>query len=180
MPARRLGLGLALSALLCSSTPLFANAIVKQMDLVEVCSRAAMVFRGTVVDVAEGKVAAGGGELPTVTYRIRVTDVFKGDFTTKDGERYAEITMLGRLKSAPRDGLQHFSALPTLPNYEVGSDHVLMVTAPSAIGLSAPVGLAQGSYAISTLNKTEMAGNALGKLLTYSDLADQIRAAVGR
>jgi hypothetical protein len=180
MRERRFGIGLVLSALLCLPIPLFASAIVKQMDLSEVCARAAMIFRGTIVDVTEGKVAAGGGELPTVTYRIKVTEAFKGDFTTKDGVSYAEVTMLVRLKSAPRDGVQHFSALPTLPSYEIGSDHVLMVTAPSAIGLSAPVGLAQGSYSISTRNKTEMAQNALGKMLSYGDLADQIRAVVGQ
>jgi hypothetical protein len=180
MRERRFGIGMVLLALLCLPAPLLASAIVKQMDLTEVCARADRIFRGTIVDVTEGTVAAGGGELPTVTYRIKVTEAFKGDFTTKGGETYAEVTMLGRLKSRPNGAMQHFSALPELPTYAIGSDHVLMVTAPSAIGLSAPVGLGQGSYTISTRNKTEMASNALGKLLTYGDLADRIRAVIGQ
>lgn len=180
MYLKRLGIGLTLTALVGLPAPILASAIVKGMDLAEVCSRAARIFRGTIVDVTEGKVAAGGGQLPTVTYRIKVTEAFKGEFTTKGGESYAEITVLGRLKNAPKAGLQHFSALPELPSYEIGSDYVLMVTAPSAIGLSVPVGLGQGSYAISTRNKTEMARNAVGKMLTYGDLADRIRAVVGQ
>ncbi|MCL4814472.1 MAG: hypothetical protein KJ061_18440 [Vicinamibacteraceae bacterium] len=172
----RFGVGLVLSAFLSLPGPLFASAIVKKMDLAEVCARADRIFRGTIVDVVEGSVAAGGGQLPTVTYRIRVTETFKGDVLTKDGVSYAEVTMIGRAKPALKGGMQHFSALPEMPRYEKGGDYLLMVTAPSAIGLSAPVGLAQGSYTISSRNKVDMAQNALGQLLKYDDLADRIRA----
>lgn len=155
-------------------------AMVRDMDLGEVCNNADKVFRGVVVSATEGTVTVGGGELPTVVYVVHVTEGFKGEFLTKGDDSYVEIEMLGRIKSAPVGDLQHFSVLPELPELAVGGEYVLMTTAPSAAGLSVPVGLGQGVYTLTGQGKTEMAKNAAGSSLSYDDLANQIQAAVSQ
>ena len=69
-------------------------SMVQQMSLGEVCAKADKIFRGTVLSVTEGKVAAGGGFLPTVTYRVKVVDAVQGDFQTKGDSQVTEITMI--------------------------------------------------------------------------------------
>ena len=66
------------SALLLA-VPAGATTLV-QMNLADLASRADKVFRGTVISVKAGSVKAGGGELPTLVYRLRVEEPFKGDF----------------------------------------------------------------------------------------------------
>ncbi len=168
---------LALGALCAAS---LHAAIVKDMDLAEVCANADKVFRGTVVGATEGVVEVGGGELPTVIYSFKVNEAFKGEFVTKGDESYAEVQMLGRIKSAPAGDLQHLSVLPDLPELVIGQEYVIMTTAPSAGGLSVPVGLGQGLYGLSGQGKTETATNGAGASLTYVDLASQIRATLGQ
>ena len=163
---------------LCASS--LHAAMVKDMDLAEVCTNADKVFRGTVVGATEGVVDVGGGQLPTVIYSLEVDEVFKGEFLTKDGQLYAEIQILGQLKSESVGGLQHVSSLPEMPQLVVGQEYVLMTTAPSAAGLSVPVGLGQGLYSLSLQNKTEMVTNGVGNSLTYDSLASQIRAGLGQ
>ena len=168
---------LALAVLVATS---LQAAMVKDMDLGEVCTNADKVFRGVVLSATEGTVTVGGGELPTVVYVVQVTEGFKGEYLTKGDDSYVEIEMLGRMKSAPVGDLQQFSVLPELPELSVGAEYVLMTTAPSAVGLSVPVGLGQGVYTLAGQGKTETAKNAAGSSLSYDDLANQIRAAVSQ
>ena len=49
--------------------------IMLKLNLEEMTERADRIFRGTVVDIEVGTVQAGGGELPTVTYRFRVDEL---------------------------------------------------------------------------------------------------------
>ena len=157
-----------------------AATLVQGMGVPELADRADKVFRGTVLGVTQGTVEAGGAELPTVTYRLKVTEEFKGSFIAKGDDHFAEITMIGEFKSAPAGEMRHLSPAPDVPRLEIGKQYLLMTTPPSAIGLSAPVGLAQGCWTVSGEGKSAMAQNAVGIRLAYDELARQIRAAVRR
>lgn len=123
-------------------------ATVIQMNLEDMVGRADKIFRGTVLDVREETVQAGGGELPVVTYRIRVDEAFKGTFEEVKDLQIAEIKMLGRLKSTESSPVRRSAALLDLPRLEVGQDYLLLTTASSAIGLSTTVGLGQGRFEV--------------------------------
>ena len=177
-------LGLALLAL-----PAAHATTVLQMGLGDLCANSGKIFRGTVRSITPGTVTVGGGELPTVTYTFEVSDDLLGNLTTvKDGVRVTEITMLGEVKAPAANGaLQSLSVLPELPRLELGSEYLLLATAPSAVGLSTTVGLGQGSFAIyADDDKVEMAVNALGNQglyagpVTYTQLADEIRAQIAQ
>lgn len=143
-------------------------SLVQKMDLGEVCARADKIFRGTVVSATEGTVEAGGGQLPTVTYLIKVEEGFQGEFITKGGEQYAEVTMLGNFKTR---GIE-------LPELRVGGNYLLMTSRPSAIGLSAPIGLGQGCFTISGKGQDLTATDGFGNSIKYSEIAGRIRAAL--
>lgn len=157
----------------------FAQAsMVQKMDLGEVCARADKIFRGTVVSVTDGSVAVGGGELPTITYRIKVDEAFQGDFVKKGDAQYAEVTMLGDFKNVTANGLERRSPLTGLPRLSVGGDYLLMTSRPSEIGLSAPIGLGQGCYSISGKGDNVVATNEVGESFKYAEMANMIRAAL--
>ena len=165
------------------------TALVQQMGLPELTDRAGSIFRATVVAAEPGTVSVGGAELPTVTYRLRVEETFKGSFAGKQGddEVLVELTMLGTLKADPPNGnLQRVSQLPELPQLAVGGTYVLFTTEPSAAGLSTTVGLAQGSFKVwRDADKQELAANALDNLgifegpVTYATLAGAIHDELG-
>jgi hypothetical protein len=164
------------------STAGHSTASIQRLSLSQMIERAGKIFRGTVIDFQPGTVSVGGGDLPTVTYRFRVDQDFKGEFTEKDGVKYAEITMLGTIKDSRKEnGLTKLSALPKLPEFSVGSDYLLLMTPESEIGLSSPVGLGQGSFEIVQRDKEEWAKNEFNNAglfngpVRYSELADQIR-----
>lgn len=133
------------AAVLAVCLPVSAATVV-QLNLEQMVDRADKIFRGTVLDAREGTVRAGGGDLPIVTYRIRVDEEFKGTFEEVKGMRIAEIRMLGKLKSSNSDTLRSLPALTDLPRLEVGHDYLLLTTPESAVGLSTTIGLGQGRF----------------------------------
>jgi hypothetical protein len=173
---------------LATALPAAASTVL-HMDLDGLSSRAALIFRATVLSVEPGSVAVGGGELTTTTYRLRVDEAFKGAFDGGGKEAaVVEVTVVGDLKQkAQASGdLVHLVSLPQAPRLERGGEYVLFTTAPSAVGLSTTVGLGQGAFKIyHAADRREMAVNELGNLglfsgpVTYSELADAIRAHVG-
>jgi hypothetical protein len=176
-------------AVLFAATPRAEATTVKHLDLDKLTSSAARVFRGTVVAIKPGTVVAGGGQLPTTTYRIRVVEAFKGTFpTTKDNVAYAEITMVGSPKvSTPRGNLVRLDSFRDMPRLERGRDYLLFLTADSRINLTSPVGLAQGLFDIDTAAPSEPTANRMGNRglapgvkgpLPYDDLAARVRATV--
>ncbi|UCC30441.1 MAG: hypothetical protein JSU86_19855 [Phycisphaerales bacterium] len=154
-------------------TPLLAGVDVIHMNLDEMSQRADKIFRGTVLDITEGTVTAGGGEIPMVTYRLRVDEPFKGDFVTvKDDLQIVDIQMVGRLKKAPPtdDGVQAFPVLPELPRLKVRKEYLLLTTTPSATGLSTTVGLGQGCFKVFSRNKEELAVNEFDNTGLFKDM----------
>ncbi len=125
----------------------------EHFSLGQMVHRAAKIFRGTVLDAVPGTVQAGGGEIPTITYTILVDEAFKGTFEEVKGQRITKIQMLGKLPPRQVGDVVRYSPLPDLPILNAGSDYLLFATAPSAIGLSTTLGLAQGRFEL--LKKTE-------------------------
>jgi hypothetical protein len=162
---------------------------VKHFDLGGMTASAARVFRGTVTDVRAGTISVGGGQLATTVYRIRVTEVFKGEFATVKDITYADVEMVGSPKAdAQRSGVRHFSIFRDMPRLERGRDYLLFLTAESSIALSSPVGLAQGCFDIDTSSPSQPTANRVNNAglaadigkgpLPYEDLAARVRAIV--
>lgn len=190
MPRVYAGRALSIALLLAVMVVLPAGATtVLHMSLTDLAQRADLVFRGTVISVEPGTVQAGGAELPTVIYRLRVDEAFKGDFSATKG--VAEITMVGTLKQESRNGTTvHFRRLPQLPNLVRGGEYVVFTTPASSIGLSITVGLGQGAFKIyHSADRQEMAVNEINNAglsptidgpVTYTTLADAIRQQLGQ
>jgi hypothetical protein len=166
--------------------PTYATTVL-QMTLDDLASRADRVFRGSVMSAEPGRTNIGGGELPTVTYELLVEEQFKGNFPSDEGKSIVTVTMIGSLKGgdAAANGQRRFSALPDLPELQVGENYVLFATEPSAAGLSTTVGLGQGAFKIYLSPQgEELAANELNNAglfngpVTYTTLASAIRAAL--
>lgn len=197
---------LAASFILLSAPALLADTV-KQMNLAEMVQRADKIYRATVISVTPGTVEVGGGQLPTITYRLQVEEVFRGDIPTVKGMKIAEIRTLGKTKPVQQGNARLLSALPKMPQLAVGKTYLVLTTRPSAIGLSSTVGLGQGSFQIFGRGKSETAVNAVnnrglfrdmtppsaagrqslsgaaspqGGSIPYSELARQIRAQLGQ
>lgn len=181
---RMLILGSALSVLLAWA-PVQATTVL-QMGFSDLAERAGKVFRGTVIAVEPGTKQVGGAELPTVSYRFRVEEAFKGQFETKGDTSYVEVTMVGNIKESNASSeIRHLSPLPELPTLTRGGEYVLFTTPPSSAGLSTTVGLAQGAFKIFLSDQgDEMVANGLDNHglfngpVSYSRLADVIRAEI--
>jgi hypothetical protein len=182
---------------------------VEHLTLGEIVDRADRIVRGTVIAADETTLAAGGGRLPIVVYRIRVGEVLKG--AAPDGD-VIELRLLSPGKmAAPRN--RATSLLRDLPQFRVGQQYLLALTRPSAIGLSTTVGLGQGLFelrggqgreeAVNQVNNAGLlddgvvtaaapdaraaapaasaagAGRSAGPI-PYAELANEIRARLGR
>ncbi|MDJ0940407.1 MAG: hypothetical protein QNJ00_11655 [Woeseiaceae bacterium] len=176
------------------ATAVAGATMVQQMNLGELSLNADKIFRGTVLEIENGTVAAGGGQLDTTTYVIRVSETLKGDTSSPDGKEgnIVRVTMLGSLKQpVTANGLIRASAF-TPPRLTTGAEYLLFTTAPSSIGLSTTVGLGQGAFAFidgeNVLNEVKNAGlfrdmDAQGMPATgpigYDELSGRIRTLVG-
>ena len=89
---------LPLAFMLGLSSQLFATTVL-QMNLDQLTVNSESVYRGTIVSMEQITVEGGGGELPALHYKVRVTDVLKGDVPTIKGEQMAEFRILGNVKA---------------------------------------------------------------------------------
>jgi hypothetical protein len=171
------------------------GTVMLQLDLAEMTARADKIFRGTVIDVREGTIEAGGAELPAVTYRFKIEELFKGDATEVKGDTAVmEIRMIGSLvhQKADENGNLKFSPFRDVPRLNMGSDYVLFTTPESSIGLSMTVGLGQGAFKVSEIdgargeyqavNEFNNAGLGLNGAgpVAYVELSSQINALLGQ
>ncbi len=175
-------------ALLCASTA--HAAITAQMNLEQMVTQSERIFVGRVVSITESRVAMGGGELPAVTYRLAVSESFKGDFEEVKGERFTNVTMVGTLKQV----LSGKHPITDFPVLQEGTEYLLFIAPAGPSGMTATMGLAQGCFhvnsadggrvAMNLVNNTGLfsgmnTGLADGQAVPYSELADMIRGIVG-
>lgn len=160
--------------------------IVMKMGMSDLVGNADKVFRGTVLELNQGTVSAGGAEFPTVVYTIRVEDAFKGEFGTDKDAAIVTVEMLGSIKADTQTGaVRNLAAIDINPNLDVGQTYVLFTSAPSAIGLSTTIGLDQGLFRVfNNPQGREMTANGLENrglfdgAISYSDLKDAIQAEI--
>src|SRR5688500_15256069 len=94
-----------MAAMLAAITAPPGAAMILKMNLAQLTDRADAVVRGEGRSAEPGKISIGGGTRPTVTYRLRVDEAFKGEFEAKQNSSpEVEITMLGTLKADVRNG----------------------------------------------------------------------------
>lgn len=185
---KRASLALLSAALISLAAPIYATMML-QLDLQQLTTRADKIFRGTVIHIDESTVSAGGGQLPTVTYRLRVDELFKGAPTqAKEDAAVIEIRMVGTLlpPKADENGMIHLSTFRDVPRLKMDGDYVLFTTAQSAIGLSTTVGLGQGAFSVLLSESAEaMAVNEFNNAglgldadgpVAYDKFSAQIRA----
>lgn len=145
-------------------------ATLLHMELGDLCGGADKIFRGTVVSFETGTVSVGGAELPTVIYRLRVAETFKGIFAEKDGVPFVELTLVGSPKTATPGELARLPVLPEPPQLQTGEEYLLFTTPPSAVGLSTTLGLGQGAFHVFEDGKRgEVALNEFDNLGVFAD-----------
>lgn len=176
---------------LCALVPITqaGATMLMHFDLAALTDHADRIFRGTVVDVEQSSIEAGGGELPMVIYRLKVEESLKGDADVVKGDQaFVEIRMVGSIKDgAAQDGVVRFDMFRDVPRFKMGSDYLLFTTQPSSIGLSTTVGLGQGAFSVYSQDKQDWAVNQFdntglgvggGGALAYGDLVAAIKARI--
>jgi hypothetical protein len=176
---RCIGIGLVLAQ------PAIEATTILKLDLDGLCNRAHRIFRGLVVEIKPGEVEAGGGRIPCVTYRIKVTEMIHGSAADA-----IDLTMVGNLKAEPAVGrAQRLALFKDVPQLEKGQQYLLFTTTPSKAGLSTTVGLGQGCFQIVPRDKKDHALNAFnnaglglanGGPVEYSALVQEIRKRKGQ
>lgn len=172
------------------------QTLVKHQNLSDMVAEADRIYRGQVTSAKASELEINGSSIPTTTYRILISEHFKGDVEEQKGDqRVAVLRAVGTDKKYLRieGNFAQLPVLPDLPNLEVGSEYLIFANAPNAHGLSNTIGLGQGYFSISVVDSNEMAANELENLglfkdmgtsmpakgaVAYSELADMIRAEI--
>ena len=142
---------------------------VLEMNLATLTEGADTIFRGTILDVSETSVQAGGGTIKAIKYTIAVDEAFKGDFPLVKDQRIAEIKMVGSLKQY-HNGVR---VIPGFPLLKIGSDYLLMVAPAGPVGLTSTMGLGQGAFSIfhDPNTREEMALNDFNNASLFKGMA---------
>jgi hypothetical protein len=192
MRIRTFPLSLLTAGFLLSTVVAAEASDVIHMTLRDLVARGDRIVRGTVLAADEGTQAAGGGNLPIVTYRIRVEEALKGAVSEGD---VIEVRLLGSMKQAPAGQARRVTILRDLPRFTIGRDYLFVLTRPSKIGLSTTVGLKQGLFELRGRPGQESAVNDANNLglfnglqgapsapgpVPYASLVKQIRTLLGR
>src|SRR5262249_20180639 len=94
---------------------------VLHLDLKELCQRADRIICAPVMDISPGTVEAGGGKIPTVTYRLRVKETLGGQPLG-----VVDLTMVGDIKGDANQGaVRHFPLFSEIPQLEQGKEYLL-------------------------------------------------------
>ncbi len=174
------------AVLLTFNAPSLATSV-ERLDLAGLTERAATIVRGEVVGATAIDVAVGGGQLPAIEYRVEVEEMFKGEAAQGPAaRRYATFRVVGSMKSGASPALA--ALWRDVPKFRRGDQVLLFLTAESSVGLSSPVGLAQGAFRVELdpESRQESAANGFANEglwegvtrgpLPYGALRDQLRA----
>ncbi|MEO0574001.1 MAG: hypothetical protein AAF004_00970 [Pseudomonadota bacterium] len=137
-----------------------------QMNLAQMVTNSDRVFVGTVVQITESTKQVGGGQIPAVTYRLKVGDAFKGTYDEIKGEKYADVTMIGSLKILASG----HHPITDFPMMSVGNEYLLMVAPDGPVGLTTTMGLGQGCFSISDGVSDKVALNGANNVGLFSNM----------
>lgn len=134
-----------------------AATTMRHQTFSELVQEAERVFVGVCVSALDGElVQPGGWAVPYTEYTFEVRQVLKGQLgqhltIRQYGVREPRPTSDGRLALASR--------LPAMPVYQPGQTLLLFLIGDSSLGLTSPVGLAQGAFRIVSEGGKRMAVN---------------------
>jgi len=137
---------------------------IQQMNLSQLCTRAGQILTGKVVSITPGTVTAGGGEIPVLTYRVNVTEVFKGPVQEEKGVQFVEFTTIGSIKQS-----QSARNKLLLPQLKEGRHYLLMVAPEGPVGITNTIGLIQGTFEIRQ-GKKSMAINGVNNVGLFNGM----------
>ncbi len=130
---------LSLVIALLGGTALLATTTAR-MNLAELATRSGRIFVGKCLSVTEATVPGpGGGQLPYTEYTFSVTKAIKGSIGAT-----ISVRQLGAQRPDFVRGRNR--TIVGMPQYKIGEEYVLLLTKESRLGLTVPVGMAQGSF----------------------------------
>jgi hypothetical protein len=118
-----------------------AGFLVLQLNLKQLTSLADRVFVGQCLEVKQGR-DRNGRPVQFVTYEVRET--LKGNH--EDRVTFKQLVVPPRGDEG--EGIGVTTVMTDLPDYKVGEENVIFLSAPSELGLTAPIGLKQGKFTI--------------------------------
>jgi hypothetical protein len=136
--ARSLAPGLALVALLVVAAPAHATLVLPQ-NLENLEAQAGQIFAGVCTN-RSAEIDDSG--IPVRRFTFRVTEAVRCRAAV--GETI-EVRHFGNGVPNEHGYAMH---IPGIPDYRVGQEVLLFLNPPSTIGLTAPVGLSQGLFAV--------------------------------
>ncbi|MFQ5605933.1 MAG: hypothetical protein ACE5HS_21900 [bacterium] len=120
----------------------------QKMNLKELIRNSGRIVVATCIAIDEGAVTMpDGGKIPFTQYTFSVSKSIKGDLGSR-----LEVRQFGVRPSA--NGARVNLGVIGMPSYELNEECILILTQESKIGLTAPVGLSQGFFRVSTNLKT--------------------------
>jgi len=193
MKINKLIFGLILSLFMFAVGTLNATTV-KPFNLDEMTTSADKIFRGKVVKIETGTIDVGGGTLSTVSYTLRVSELFKGDLSngTEKTSDLITLKMIGVIKrGAAKNGIRYVGGFKP-PHLINGREYLLFTTPASQIGLTMTVGVGQGVFSLLAEGKVSNEYSNAGLLrnmenpqnipsnasMTYEQLVSQIKLAI--
>ena len=144
---------LACIAPLLVATSAFATKV-RPVNLEQMTERAATVFAGRCVNTISTIDPQLGGEITSVTFEV--DRVLKGD---------VDSTFTLRMLGSAKDSGKASHRIVGLPSFRPGDEVVLFLYGESDLGLSSPVGLGQGRFAVIT--------DKMGNRIAVNDLSNK-------
>ena len=118
---------------------------VKVSNLESMVQSAGEVFVGTCLAVQPSQIKFQGQFLPVTRYRFWVSESLKGGSSKEH-----ILVQMGWPSSLTQSRGNTTSRLPLvfdgMPEYMVGREYILLLTAPSTLGLSSPIGMQQSVF----------------------------------
>lgn len=123
------------------------------LSLEQLSTQASLIFFAEVIS-NQAKIDEKSGRIATFT-EFEITDLIKGNT-----ELTHTIKQIGGYDSESKTRL----FIHGVPTFQVGNSYVVFLPKKSNLGFSSPLGLFQGSYAVTTINGEQVVSN--GRNLT--------------
>lgn len=131
---------LVFSALLVAAS--VSALTVLQLNVEQMTAQADLIVTGEVISVKEGFDPEGR---PIQNVTIQVEEVIKGE-----SPRRLTFKQLRPFRPEERAKMGGSLVEESLPRYERGEELVLFLSAPGSLGLTAPIGIIQGKFTVTT------------------------------
>jgi hypothetical protein len=172
-----IGLSVVALAVLNALSPAAEATTMRHHPLGELVQEAQRIFVGVCVAVRDGAlVRPNGGSIPYTEYTFVVRDVLKGSL-----EERVTIRQFGTRQPRPTADGRHavVTRVPSMPEYEPGEEFLLFLVGDSTLGLTSPVGLAQGAFRITDVAGARVAVNGFGNAGLFRGMSPAMTGATG-